>query len=411
MIKTQLEKLAQPYLLSVIVEDEEVVKKSLDQIWELKKSEFEIPGYKKGSAPREIVEKQLGMQVVYQHYIEALVDQVIEKNSDLEIIEVQGVYPVEIFPKVLIQVILYLKPTVELNYSNLILNKEEVVVTEEEVSFTLEKVRAAGATFEKVDKEVEFGDTIVFSFTGYINNKPFEGGSASKQQLDFNRGQFIPDFENAILGMKVGDLKAASVTFPENYKPEELSNKQATFDIAIHEVMKRVVPTLEEVCLKNNKNLDDWKNEIYNKLKDSKKNRQDQENKNQVMKQLQDRCVVSPIPQSLIEKQVSTLLERQARQANKTQEEFLQQLNLSLEDYNKINFENIKSSLKNGFILEEIAKVENIVASDEEVDELIKEEVLKYKMSYEKIKNTLDIEELKRQVVYKKVFDLLLSKE
>lgn len=346
---------------------------------------FNVPGFRKGKVPMAIVKKYYGVGVLMEDAINFSIEE-----SYSTILEENNIIPVD-YPKIDIvtveegkdfvytaEVTVY--PEVELGeYKGLNVEKPSYEVTEEDVNARLKEMQEKNARVEnKEDGEIATGDTAVIDFKGYIDDVAFEGGEGKDYSLEIGSGSFIDNFEDQLVGAKVGDKVEVNVTFPENYGREELNNKQAKFDVLVKEIKVKELPELDDEFAKEASEFDtleELKADITKKMEEANTSRAEKEYEEAIVKAAVDNAKVE-IPEVMIEKEIDAMV--------KNLEQRLQYQGLNLEQYFQFTGtdaakmrdymkENAEVKVKTDLVLEAIEKAENIDATEEEIKEKAEE--------------------------------------
>ena len=240
------------YELQVAISSEDF-NKAVEAAYRKNKNKINVPGFRKGKAPRHFIEKLYGEGVFYEEAVNnlypaaysAAVDEAGIEPVDRADIEITAVSKED---GVTFKATVTVKPEVEIsNYKNIAAVKKEAVVTDEDVAKEIERLRERNARIVDVDdRAVEKGDNVVIDFTGYVDGETFEGGSAEKFPLTIGSNQFIPGFEDQIIGHKIGEEFDITVTFPEDYQAKELQGQSTMFKIKLHEIKTRQLPEVDD---------------------------------------------------------------------------------------------------------------------------------------------------------------------
>ena len=346
---------------------------------------FNIPGFRKGKAPMNIVEKTYGPQIFYEDTFNEIVPDIYDKeikDNNLEVVSKPeiDIVQMEKGKDLIFTAIVQTKPEVKLGkYKGIQLKKVEYNVSEEDINHELGHMAERNARIVSVEnRAVENGDITVIDFEGFVNDKAFEGGKAENYELTIGSNSFIPGFEDQIIGMKIDEEKDIKVKFPEEYFSEELKGKDAIFKIKLHEIKKKELPELNDDFAKDSSEFD-----TLEELKKSIKEKLEEENKNKAKYELEDEAVKAvtddstiDIPSGMVEVEIDNIIRdmesRLSYQGMKI-EQYLQMIGKTMQEFRKENEESAKNSIKTRLTLEAIIKEENIEASEEEVENKLKE--------------------------------------
>lgn len=406
-----------------ITADKQTWEKYVDHAYEENKEKFNIEGFRKGKAPRAIIEKNYGASVFYDdaldhlfahEYTEALAsDKDIEPVSNPEI-------KIDKFDEDGIVLIAEVQsmPEVKLGqYKGLTIKKATGTVTDEEVDKELNQSRERQARYVEVERESKDGDYVVIDFTGYTDNKAFEGGAAQDYRLKLGSHTFIEGFEDQLVGHKKGDKKDVKVTFPVDYFSEDLKGKDAIFDVTVKKVEEKTLPPLDDEFASNVsefETLADYKADIRKHLEENLQARLKREDENNIIETIVKSSEVE-IPDVLVERQLDSFIEdfsmRLSYQGYKL-EDYLKQANVTEEELREERREQAKDVVKTRLVLETIVKQEKLDVTDKELDEKLAETAQKYGKTLEEYKKNLgdrNIAYIQNDILMQKLLSLLTN--
>ena len=358
---------------------------------------FNIPGFRKGKAPMNIVEKYYGAQIFYEDafnevatesYDEALKENKIDAVSKPEVDIIQ----MEKGKDVIFTAVVQTKPEVKLGkYKGIELSKVEYTVKDEDINHELGHMAERNARLVNVeDRPVEANDTTVIDFEGFVDGVAFEGGKAENHELVIGSNTFIPGFEDQIIGMKIGEEKDINVTFPEEYFSKDLAGKEATFKVKLHEIKKKELPVMDDVFAKDVSEfdtLDELKNSIKEKLEEQNASKAKYETEEAAIKAVSEATEID-IPSGMIETETDNMIkdieQRLSYQGLKL-DQYLQIMNKSEEDMRKELEEQAKISVKTKLVIEAIVAAEKIEATEEEVNAKLEEMATMYGSTVEEL--------------------------
>lgn len=305
-----------------------------------------------------------------------------------------------------------LYPEVELGeYKGLTVAKKEVSVSDEEVKQAVAKIAAQQATLKTFDGAARMGDTVVFDFAGYVEGKPFDGGSATNYSLELGSNQFIPGFESQLVGVKAKDEKEVNVTFPEQYV-KELAGKDATFKCVVHEVKEKLLPEINDEFVKELKmegveTLEALENNQKETILNNKNAQEEQKRFNELLKLISDSAKIT-ISDKAIAREVDAMkedLKKKIEQNGLTFEQYLEITNTNVEKLDEQLKIDALANLKTFLSLSKIAEVEKLNVTDADVDAEFENMSKQYNMPVEKIKEILgqNIDNMKQQLQQKKI--------
>ena len=381
-----------------------------------------IPGFRKGKAPMNIVEKYYGKEIFYEDAFNDLVPKEMQealKENNLEAVSRPDIEVTQIGKgqDLILVATFQIKPEVKLGkYKGIEIPKIEYNVSDEDVMHELEHMQDRNARIITVEERpVEKGDIAVIDFEGFLNGKPFDGGKAEGHELEIGSNSFIPGFEDQIIGMKEDEERDIKVTFPEDYFSNELAGKEATFKIKLHEIKKKELPELDDEFAKDVsefETLEELKNNIKDKKEKQNKDREKYEKQEAVVKAACENAEVD-IPSGMIETEIDnmiydmeTRLSYQGIKLNK----YLEMIGKKEEDIRKEYEQQAKDAIKSRLTVEAIVKEEKIEATDEEIDEKIKEMAKNYGKKEEELKDNENIRKyIKQGIESEKVVEFLVE--
>ncbi|HEX3027993.1 MAG TPA: trigger factor [Clostridia bacterium] len=383
---------------------------------------FAIPGFRKGKAPRKMVERYYGEQVLYEDAINFVCPEVYD-----EAVESNNLHPVE-RPEIDIKQIgegkeliftakVTVKPEVELGeYKGVEVSKIEVNVTDEDVEKELQTVVDKNARLVTVeDREVQSGDTTIIDFEGFIDGVPFEGGKASDSELVIGSGQFIPGFEDQLIGSKTGDDVDVNVSFPEEYQKEELAGKPALFKVKIKEIKVKEMPAIDDEFAKDVSEFDtleEYKQDLKNKLIHNAEHKAEHETEDNVIDKAVENATVD-IPKVMVEKHIDNLIydfDMRLRYQGLDLNKYMGIMGMDADAFRGQFASRAEKEVKTQLVLEKISSTESIDAAEDEINEEIKRLAENYKQTEEEFKKHLkndDIEYIKSNLIAKKTINFL----
>ena len=351
---------------------------------------FNIPGFRKGKAPMNIVEKYYGKEIFYEDAFNEVVPEELEKaveENKLEVVSRPDIDVTQIGKgqDLIFTAIFQTKPEAELGkYKGVEIKKIEYKVTDEDVEHELGHMQEHNSRLISVeDRPVEKGDIANINFEGFVDGVAFEGGKAENHDLEIGSNTFIPGFEDQIIGMKIDEEKDINVKFPEEYFSKELAGKDATFKVKLHEIKKKELPKLDDEFAKDVSEFDTLK-----ELKEDIKKKQQKQNDDKAKYETEDAVIKAvcenvkvDIPSGMIETEVDNMIkdieQRLSYQGLKL-EQYLQMMGKTTEEMRKEYEPQAIDSIKSRLALEAVIKAEKIEATEEEVDEKMKEMAKNY---------------------------------
>lgn len=405
----------------VSVEDFE---KGLDEAFKKVVKDVQLPGFRKGKIPRKMFENRFGVESLYQDAIDAVlpnaymqaideteIEPVDQPNIDVDAIE-RG-KPVVFTASVTV------KPEVELgDYKGIEVEDEEVNITEEDVDAALEELQSQHAELIlKEEGPVAEGDTVVIDFEGFLGDEPFDGGKGENHSLEIGSGQFIPGFEEKLIGKEADIEYSIQVTFPDEYHSEDLAGKEATFKVTIHEIKEKEIPELDDEFVKDVDDDVETLDELKAKKKEELESQKKQEIENKKRETLIDTVTEGAkidIPDVMITSEVEQMtneFEQRLQAQGMTMEMYQQFSNQTTEDLQEQMKEDAKKRVQTRLALEAIFKAENLEVTDEDVEKEFEKMAEMYNMEVEQIKQMLggNTEAIKGDLTFDKTIDFLLA--
>ena len=388
------------------------------------KNKFSIPGFRKGKAPLAMLEKMYGAGIFYEDAANEVIDASYPKaaeESKEEIVSTPEikVTQIENGKAFIYEATVALKPEVTLGeYKGVEVKKAEAVVTDEDVENELTAARKKnGRLIDVEDGAIEDGDNTIIDFTGYIDDKTFDGGAGTDYPLVIGSHSFIEGFEDQLIGKKKGETCDVNVTFPAEYHADELAGKPAKFVVTIKEVKRNELPELNDEFaseVSDFDTLDEYKADIRKKLQEKKEQDAKVENENNVIEKVVENAQME-LPQPMVDTQAREMVENYARR--------LQSQGLNINDYMKYTgmtpeklMEQMRPEaekrIKTRLVLEKVVEVENVEVSDEKLDEQINEIAASYKLEGDKLKEMMgerEKEQIREDLKVQAAIDLLVE--
>ena len=407
-MSVQVEKLEKNMAKLTIEVSSEEFEKAIAKAYKKNKNKISMPGFRKGKAPRAMIEKMYGKGVFYEDAANSIIPDAYAdaaKESELEIVAQPeiDVTQIESGKPFIFTATVALKPEVTLGeYKGIEVEKKEVEVTDEEVDTEINRVRESNARMIDIDdRAAQDGDTVVIDFDGYVDGKQFEGGKAEDYSLVLGSHSFIDNFEEQLEGKNIGEDVTVNVTFPENYQAEELQGKPAEFKVKIKEIKVKELPELDDDFAQDVSNFDtiaEYKEDLKKKLA---------ENKEEALKREREETVIGKIIENAQMDIPEQMVEAQTRQMT---QEFAQRLSsqgLSIDQYMQFTgltpqkmIEELKPQalkrIQSRLVLEAVVAAENIETSDEDLEKELEKMAEMYQMEADKLKELVGEEEKKQ---------------
>ena len=407
-MSVQVEKLEKNMAKLTIEVSSEEFENAIAKAYKKNKNKISMPGFRKGKAPRAMIEKMYGKGIFYEDAANSIIPDAYAdaaKESELEIVAQPeiDVTQIESGKPFIFTATVALKPEVTLGeYKGIEVEKKEVEVTDEEVEAEINKVRESNARMLNIDdRATQDGDTVLIDFDGYVDGKQFEGGKADDYSLVLGSHSFIDNFEEQLVGKNIGDDVEVNVTFPENYQAEELQGKPAVFKVKIKEIKVKELPELDDDFAQDVSNFDtiaEYKEDLKKKLT---------ENKEEALKREREEAVIGKIIENAQMDIPEQMVDAQTRQMT---QEFAQRLSsqgLSIDQYMQFTgltpqkmIEELKPQalkrIQSRLVLEAVVAAENIETTEEELDKEIENMASMYQMEVDKLKEVIGEEEKKQ---------------
>ena len=378
-----------------------------------------IPGFRKGKAPRKLVENLYGEGVFYEDAMEAIALECF--RAGLEAVEDRTVgdpaitdYKVDDDKSLTISFEVALYPEVTLGqYKGLSAYKPAVNVTDEQVDAELRAVQKRNARFLAVDRPAQNGDTLLIDFDGYLNGKRFKGGKAENYKLKLGSGTFIPGFEDQLVGAVAEEERDLPVTFPEDYG-NELGGKDAVFKVKVHEVQEEQLPELDDDFAQDVSEYDTleaYRDSLRRDLETKAEERNTAGFRSALMSKAAEGVTVS-IPDVMIKARLEAIVEEYSRSVSVqgyTLDQYLAMLNMNEAGFRSFMRPQAESEVRSELMLEKIAQLEGLIPTAEEIEEEYKKSAEKYEMDLDYLKSVLKEEVVKGELTRKKAADFILA--
>ncbi len=398
-------------------------KEAVNKAYNKTKGKYNIPGFRKGKAPKVVIETQYGKGIFYNDAIDMLFKEVYPqaiKELNLDVIDRPSLDIEQISEEngLVMLVDVQVKPEFEVGtYKGVEVKKEEVKVSEDEVELELKEMATRGARLVSADKALESGDTAVIDYEGFDNGVAFEGGKGENYSLVIGSNTFIPGFEDQLIGKKAGEEVEVNVTFPEKYHAPNLAGKPVVFNVKVNDVKVKEIAEINDEFAKDVsefETLKELKDSIRTKLEEQAKKSVEDKMKNDIISKICDNTEAE-IPSAMVEHQLDNLIMQfnyQLQYQGLNLKQLLDMSGKTIDDLKDERREDAKKGVKMTLVLEKIAEVENVQISDEEFDAEISKMASMYNIESDKLKNTLreeEIEGIKEELKIRKVVDLLVK--
>lgn len=418
----QVEKAEKSTLKITITLDQAEWEQAQQDAYNKTKGKYSVPGFRKGKVPKKVLESTYGVGIFFEEAINISFPkyyyEVLDKEQNLEIVS----QPSLELGKNDNNGITYIatvavKPEVKLgDYKGIKFDKVEYNVTDEDIEKELKKLQERNSrTIEVTDRACANGDTVVIDYSGSVDGVKFDGGTAEKQNLTLGSGSFIPGFEDQVVGMNIGEERDITVKFPEEYHAENLKGKDAVFHIVLHEIKATELPEINDDFIKEAdgaESLDAYKEKTRKELQDANDKRAQRELEDAIVKKITANAEME-IPDAMIENQIDHMvqeMEYRFMYQGLRLEDYLKYTKQTIEQYREGFKEQAGEIVKQQLVIDKILTVEGIDATEEEVEEKIKDMAEKQGKKVPEFKKGLpekQLEYLKNEIIITKLFDFL----
>ena len=423
-MSVQVEKLEKNMAKLTIEVDAAQFEDAMKKAFNKNKNKFNIPGFRKGKAPRAMIERMYGEGIFYEDAADEAINATCMKAMDesgLEIVSRPEVAVEQIGKDkpFIYTALVAVRPEVTLGeYKGIEVEKADASVTAEDVEAELKKVQEQNARLLNVeDRPVADGDKTVIDFEGFVDGKPFDGGKAEDYDLTIGSHSFIDTFEEQLIGRNIGEECEVNVTFPEEYHAPELAGKPATFKVTVKEIKVKELPALDDEFageVSEFETMDEYKKDIEAKILERKQKEAATENENRVVDKVAANASLE-IPDKMVESQIDNMVQDTARR--------MQGQGLSMDMYMKytgMTMDSMRDQMRpqalkriqTRLVLEEVVKAENIQVPDERLDEEIAKMAAAYQMESDKLKEYMsdrDKEQMKEDLAVQEAVDFLVA--
>ena len=395
---------------------------AIERVYRRNRSKILVPGFRKGRAPRKMVERLYGKEVFYEDAINDVLpeiyDQAVEelgvKTASRPQVDIEKI---EAGEPVVVSATVAVRPEVTLGeYKNLDVAKDAVIITEDDVDEDIKKTAERNSrTIEVTDRAAEMNDTVTIDFEGFIDGVAFEGGKGTDHALVLGSHSFIDTFEDQLVGKNVGDDVDVNVTFPADYHQKDLAGKPALFKVSVKKIQTKEIPEIDDEFVKDVSEfdtLDEYKADVRKRLTETKQRQADSKYAQDVLNKAVENAEMD-IPEAMIVDQCDTMIQNFAQS--------LSQQGMSMEQYmnmtggNMVTLRNAvrpdaERQIKESLVLEAVAKAEGIEVTDEDINKEISDMAEMYRMEADKVREALGdagIESMKESILSRKAREIL----
>ncbi len=394
----------------VIKADADAFEKAIQETYLRSRNRININGFRKGKAPRKMIEQLYGENVFYEDAVNALVNTEVApaiEETDYELIANPDINVTSINKDdgVTFNVVITVKPEVEISdYKGIEIEKTVNDVTDEDIDRQIQALRERNGRLVTVeDRPAENGDVAVIDFEGFKDGVAFEGGKDFNYELALGSGTFIPGFEEQIVGKKTGEEFTINVTFPENYQMKELAGQPCEFKIKLNEIKTKELPDLDDEFVKDATEfdtLDELKKDMRTKLEEHAAQHAEAEAENKLFETLIEK-LDADIPQVMFENKIDEMVrdfEARLSQQGLNMETYLSYTNMDMDAFRKNFEEQAQKQVKVRLALEKIADLENIEVTDEQAEAEISKMAEQYKMPVERVRSLVGLKAVKNDL-------------
>ena len=391
---------------------------AVDKVYNRQKKNINVPGFRKGKAPRKMVEKMYGAEIFFEDAISLAYPDAYETA-----LKEAGISPVA-YPQLEVldvsadgftfKATVTVKPEASVkDYKGLSVAKTDVKVSAADVKAELKPYIDRASRLVSVERKAKKGDTAVIDFEGFKDGVPFQGGEGENYSLELGSGSFVPGFEDQVIGMKAGDEKDLDITFPEDYAPE-LAGAQVVFKVKVHEVKEKQEPELDDEFAKDVSEfdtLDEFKKDLGEKLKARRQEQADREFETAVIDALIEKLECD-VPQAMIDYQADKMLDDYANRIQSQGikfEDYLRMMGMTVDDMRAQSKTAAARTVRSDLALEAVAAAEGIEISDAAVDEEIARLAEQYKMEEDKVRSIVNTDDIRRDLSMRAALDLVKS--
>lgn len=390
----------------------------IEKVYRKNAPKMNIPGFRRGKAPRHIIEKMYGSAVFYDEALDNLLPEAYEKalgETKLDAVSRPELDIVSIDDNgVCLKAVVWVKPEVEISeYKGLSVDREAVNVTEEDILKEIDLTRERNARMLTVeDRAAADGDTAVIDFEGFADGVAFEGGKGENYSLRLGSGSFIPGFEDQVIGHKPGEEFDINVTFPEEYGAENLAGKAAVFKIKLHEIKVKELPELDDEFVKDVSEfntVDEYKEDVKKHLTERREAQEDNKVENALIKALLENTAVD-IPQCMIDSEIDGYVrdyEYRLRSQGGNLDMYFKYTGMTMEQLRENFKADAEKQVKTRLALGKVAKAEKIKALKKDLDAEYKKIASGYNVDVETVKTSIPAESISEDIVLRKAVDFI----
>ncbi|WP_322200240.1 trigger factor [Acutalibacter intestini] len=397
----------------------EEFEKAINEVYKRESRRMNVPGFRKGKAPRAFIEKYYGGEVFFQAAVDHLYNPMMTNAIDMSGLDVVGVndFHVEEIGKekgILAKLTVTVQPEVKIEgYKGIEVTKEPVEPTEAEIDAEIDRVRQRNSRVVTVeDRAAQDGDIVVIDFDGYTDGKQFDGGKAENFDLTLGSGQFIPGFEEQVVGHNSGEEFDVNVKFPEDYHAEELKGKDATFKIKLHEIKHRELPEVDDEFVKDVSEFDtveDYRKDLANNVRTRKERANEMNIEQQLVKAVIDK-VEAEVPDMMVEREIDEIInsfDMQLRDQGMNLETYLKYTQGTVDSLRDQYRERAGQQVRVRLGLAKIAQLEELPVTEEDTEAEYQKLADAYGMALEAVKNVVRAKDINKDIANQKAMDFI----
>lgn len=400
-----VEKLEKSQIKFNYVVDKDAFDKAVVKVYDKTKHKYSVPGFRKGHAPKKVIEGMYGAGVFFSDAVNELIDaslEELEKSAEYDFVAVDSVADVDVTDEggVKYSIVMVVKPEVRLGqYKGLGIEKKTVKVTAKQVDEKIAQEQEKQARLIDVDTAAINGNTVTIDFVGSVNGEKFEGGSAQDYELELGSGTFIPGFEEQLVGVKAGDVKDVTVTFPTEYQAENLAGKEAVFNCTVKAVKVKELPAIDDEFVKEISEFDtlaEYKADVKAQLTKEAQEKAERELEDAIVEKVVDGSTVE-IPQAMIDNEAEDMVrdfEYRLMYQGLKFDDYLKYVGMTREQVVDEYKGKAEKSVKVRLVMEEIVKAEDLKIEDKEIEERIEKIANDASQTVEEFKKTLKKEQI-----------------
>ena len=422
-MSTQVEKLEHNMVKLTVEVSAEEFAKAVKAAYNKNKNKITIPGFRKGHAPQQLIEKLYGPVIFFEDAANALINQTYNEEAESTGLEFVSrpefdVDQIEKGKPFIYTATVAVRPEVKLGqYRGLEVTRQETLVSDDEINEELKREQEKNSRLVEVERPVQDGDTVILDYSGSVDGEKFDGGTAENQTLVIGSGSFIPGFEEQLVGMAKDETKDITVTFPEEYHAENLAGKEAVFTCTIHKIQEKELPELDDEFAQDVsefETLDEYKKSIMDRLTERKQRSAKAAQENEAV----DKVIAASemdIPEAMIDSQVTSMYQDYARQLQSQGipiDTYLQYMGTTEEKVKSDMRPQALKQIQTRLVLEEVAKAESLEPNDLRVEEEIDKIAKQYQMETEKLKQSIgdfEREQMKKDIAVQEAITLILD--